>query len=135
MPLRLAASEFQPVRAGLTQEVIDRVLMLLGDRLVLEEEAAAVQVQGNRRRQVIVVLFAVFEDLLIDAVDPVVEPGEGLHRRVDVDLHAQVAQTAEAGGDVQRDVIVGRTAGEPRPGPIGILHVRQLAADSASSRR
>ena len=42
-------------------------------------------------------------------------------------LGAEMTQPSEAGGDVERDVIVRRTAGEPGPGAIGILHVSQLA--------
>ena len=49
MPLRLAVGQLQPVLACLAQEVIDGFLVLLGDRLVGEEEAAAIEIQGYRR--------------------------------------------------------------------------------------
>ena len=126
MGLRLAVGQRQPMLAGLAEEVIDRLLGLRGDGPVFQEEAAAVEIKRDRRAEVIVVLVAVAEDLAVDLVDPAVQPGQRLEGRLHVELHAQVPQAAETGGDVERDVIVRRAAGEPRPGPVLILAFGQF---------
>ena len=46
--LRLAAGQLQPVLPRLAEEVVDRLLVLRRDRLVLQEEAAAVEVERDR---------------------------------------------------------------------------------------
>ena len=68
-------------------------------------------------------------------VDPAIEPAERFDGRRDVDLHAQVPQAAEAGGDVKRDVFVAAarrgTTATRRPD----LHLRQFLAAAGRSRR
>ena len=54
------------------------------------------------------------------------EPVDGFDRRGGVDLDAEVAQPAVARRDVERDVVVARPAGEPRPRAVGVLHLGHL---------
>jgi hypothetical protein len=66
MPLALAVGQLQPVLAGLAQEVIDRLAVLVvADRLVFQEEAAPVQVQSDGGRQVVFVLTLQPDDLAV----------------------------------------------------------------------
>ena len=123
MRLRLAVGQLQPILLRLAEEVIDGPAMLRVDRLVLQEEAAAIQVQRDRGREVVLVFVAVFEDALIDLVDPSVQPAQRLDGQGGVDVDVQVTQSSEAGRDVQRDVVVAPPAGEPRPRTVGELHL------------
>ena len=59
-------------------------------------------------------------------VEPVVEPIQRANRRVNFHIHAQVPEPAKTGGDVESDVIVAATAGEPGPRAVGQLHLRKL---------
>ena len=70
MCLRLATAKFGPVLACLLQEVVDRLLMLRGDRQVIQEEAAAVQIQGNGRDKWFLSLSCHVQNLAIPFVDP-----------------------------------------------------------------
>ena len=136
MGLRLAVGQLQPVLAGLAQEVIDRFLVLGVDRPCPSGRSCgrtgtrrswarggsrpscrASGSRGTARRS--------------SASSRV----QRLDGRGHVDVHAQVPQPAEAGGDVQRDVVVGRPAGEPRPGAVAQLLFRQLAQRRGPSRR
>src|SRR5262245_32421047 len=65
-------------------------------------------------------------NVLVDLSDPRIQPLERLDRRRHVYLHSQVPQSAETRRDIQRDVIVGWTAGEPRPAAVGILLIGNL---------
>ena len=66
--------------------------------LVFEEEAAAVEVQGDGRRQVVLVLVAVLQDRTVLLVHPVVQRIERSQDRAHIHLrNPKVAQAAEAG--------------------------------------
>src|SRR4051812_30261057 len=52
VPLRLATSQLQPKLAPLAEEKIDGLAMVFGDRPIIEEEAAAVQVERDGRAEV-----------------------------------------------------------------------------------
>ena len=126
MALRLPAIELEPIFLGLAEEIIDRLAVLRRDRLVFQEERAAVEIQRDRRIEMIVVLVIVRKNLAVDFVDPAVEPVERFHRRRRVELHAQMPQAAEAGRDVERHVVVRRPAGEPGPCAVAELLVGQF---------
>jgi len=85
----------------------------------------AVEVQREGRAEVVVLRLVLLRpDVLL--VRPPVEPGERLDRGGRVDLHAQVPHPAEAGRDVERDVVVAAPAREPRPRPVRVLHLREF---------
>ena len=73
-----------------------------------------------------VLLVTAREDFAVDFVEPVVEPIQRANRRVNFHIHAQVPEPAKTGGDVEGDVIVAATAGEPGPRAVGQLHLRKL---------
>ena len=127
MCLRLAVGEPEPVLFGLAEEVVHGLLMLGVDRFVLEEEAATVQVQGDPGRQVVLVLALAFDDFAVTLVDPFVQVAERLDGRCDVNVKPQVPHPSEARRDIQRDVVVVRTSGEPRPHAVVVLEFRQFA--------
>lgn len=59
-------------------------------------------------------------------MDPIVEAVDGFDGHVRIDIHIHRAHPAEAGGDVERDVIAGTPAGHPRPRAVGKLGFAQL---------
>ena len=126
MSLRLAI-QLQPELARLAEEVIHGLLVLRRDRFFADEKAAAIEVKRDRRAEVIVLFFAVLQNLAVRFFDPAVERTERLHRGRRVNFHAEMPQPAEARRDVERDVFVAVSAGEPRPHAVAVLHLAELA--------
>ncbi len=124
---RLAAIQLEPIRASLPKEVFHRFLLWSGDWLVVQEKAPAVQVECDRRGEVIVFQLAAFHDPSILLVNPGIESCERFHRSGHIDVGAEVPQTSEASGDVKRDIVVRPTAGEPGPRSVSLLKFAQFA--------
>ena len=66
-------------------------------------------------------------DAQVGAVHPVVKPVNGFNGHVGIDIHVHRPHAAEAGGDVEGDVIARAPTGHPRPGAVSELHFAQLA--------
>ncbi len=120
--LGLAAVGLEPVFARLGQEEFEGGLVLRVDRLVVEEEAAAIQIQSVGGAGNVFVGLRPALDALIMLVHPAVQPVQRAQGRLDADVRLEVAQAAEAGGDVEGDVVVAGAAGEPRPRAVRELH-------------
>ncbi len=102
--------------AGLAEPVVQGLLVLGGDRLIGQEEAAAVEVEGDGRAEVVLVLVAVREDVADTSRPSTVQSVQGLDCATDVEVaDAEVTQAAETGGDVERDVLIAAAAREPGP--------------------
>ncbi len=59
MSLGLAIAYLEPVLLGLTEVIVDRLLRLRVYLPVLKEKTATIEVEGDGRRQVIVLLLSV----------------------------------------------------------------------------
>ena len=68
---RLAA-QLEPVLGGLSKVIVDRLLCLRVDLLVLEEEAAPVEVEGDGGGQVVLVLVTVVDNPAVTLLDPAI---------------------------------------------------------------
>ena len=112
---------------SLIDEVLHGLAMLRGDRAVFQEERAAVEVLSNQRGEVVGLEVAVFLDPQVGTVHPIVEAVDGFDGHAGIDIHIHRPHSAEAGGDVEGDVITRTSAGHPRPGAVGKLHFAQFA--------
>ena len=123
MRLRLPDVERQPVLPRLAEPVVHRLAPLLGNGMVPEEEAPAVEIERHGGAEVIGVLVPPLEDVAIRLVGPRIEPVQRLERRPHVQRDAEVPEPPEAGRDVERDVVVGTAAREPGPRAVGKLEL------------
>ena len=112
---------------SLIDEVLHGLAMLRSDRAVFQEERAAVEVLSNQRGEVVGLEVAVLLDAQVGAVHPIVEAVNGFDGHAGVDIHIHRPHPAEAGGDVEGDIIARTSAWHPRPGAIGKLHFTQFA--------
>src|SRR5437773_5813543 len=65
-------------------------------------------------------------DAAIRPIDPTIQAIERANRRVDRDVHTEMAQAAKTSCDVKCDVIVSWSAREPWPGTVAKLHFREF---------
>src|ERR1051326_3425465 len=94
--------------------------------MILEEEAATVKVEGLGGARDKVFRMLGFLNLAVLFLHPVIEPVQGADRRVQRDIHTEVTQAAETGGDVEGNVVIAGPAREPRPGTVGQLHAGEF---------
>src|ERR1041385_5485705 len=126
MGLRLAIVEFQPILSRLAEKIIDRLAVILCQRPIFEEEAASIQIERNRRREMIQGRIAMRENIAIDLIDPAVEAIERAESGIDWHADIQMAQAAKSGRYIKCDVIVSMPAGKPRPRTVRKLHFGEL---------
>ena len=73
VPLRLSMRQVEPILPGLTQPVVDGLLVRIGHSLVLEKEAATVEVESDRGGEVVLVA-SIGGDAVVHLRDPAIEP-------------------------------------------------------------
>src|ERR1035437_9528353 len=112
--LGLAAIRLKPELARLLEEELYCRLVLRRDRPVLEEEAAAIQIQRVGRARDVFLRLGPLLDALILFGHPGIEPLERADSGYDVNVRAQVPQPPEAGGDIERNVIIAVPRSEER---------------------
>ena len=66
-------------------------------------------------------------DTQVGAAHPIVEAVNSLDGHAGIDIHIHRPHPAEAGGDVEGDVIARTSAGHPWPGSVRELHLTQLS--------
>src|SRR6266850_4401815 len=127
MALGLTAIGLEPIFAGLSEEEIDRFLIWFGDRRVFEEKAAAIKIKRiGRAGDVFLRVGVVLLDILIVLSHPCIETLERAKRRLDLNIHAEMAKAAKAGGDVQGNIVIAAATEEPGPKTVRKLHLNQL---------
>ncbi len=130
LALGLAAIGLKPEGAGLPQVKGEGGRELAVDGDVVEKETAAVEVEGVEVGGDVGFGFGALLDFGVLLCHRRIEAIEGAGEAGKRDVHAEVAQAAKAGDDVEGDVIVGAAAGKPGPGAAGDAHVFQLAQEA-----